>query len=274
MPSTFTQLSFREILLREFDTRKKKNGSYSLRAFARDLEIPAPKLSLALRGKKGFSHERAKRITEKLLLGEEESELFIELVRAEHARSHMERSQAREKVKSLRTVNAYSTIELERFRIISDWYHFAILELSDLNHFNPEPKWIAEKLDISLEEAKDAIQRLFDFGFVVKTVDGKWKRTENHLATSNGIPSSEIREYHRQIIGKAQESIEKTTFNRRDLSAMTMSIDEKNYQKATQLIKKFRRDLTKIMQDSSARNRVYCLSIQFFPLDKETNEKV
>lgn len=270
MPA-FTQLSFREILLREFDLRKKKNSSYSLRAFARDLEIPAPKLSLALRGKKGFSHERAKRITEKLLLGEEESELFVELVRAEHARSHMERSQAREKVKNLRTVNAYATVELERFRIISDWYHFAMLELSDLSNFESDPTWIAEKLDLNIDVVKVAVQRLFAFGLITETEDGKWKRSENHLATSSPVPSREIREYHRQILGKAQDSIEKVSIEQRDLSAMTMSMDEKNYQKAVQLIKKFRRSLTKVMQDSGPRNRVYCLSIQFFPMDK-TNE--
>ncbi len=42
-------------LLHEFTAVKSKNPNYSLRAFARDLDIPFSSFIQALRGKKGFS---------------------------------------------------------------------------------------------------------------------------------------------------------------------------------------------------------------------------
>jgi plasmid maintenance system antidote protein VapI len=48
---------FKDFINREFDLRSSKNGSYSLRAFARDLGISPQRLSHLLSGKKGISKD-------------------------------------------------------------------------------------------------------------------------------------------------------------------------------------------------------------------------
>jgi plasmid maintenance system antidote protein VapI len=83
-----TQMTYQHFLLSEFESRKIRNSSCFLRAYARDLGLAAPKLSEILRGKCGLSEKSAQLITKKLNLSNEETQLFINLVNAKHARSH------------------------------------------------------------------------------------------------------------------------------------------------------------------------------------------
>ena len=51
-------------------------------------------------------------------------------------------------------------MSIDKFSVISEWYHYAILELTYVSGFKADYKWIARKLSITVEEAKVAIERL------------------------------------------------------------------------------------------------------------------
>jgi len=267
-------LDYRQILLRELSSRMRRNPRYSLRAFARDLQIPAPKLSQALRGIKGFSAQRAQAIAEKLNLSANEKELFIDLVDSEHSRSRVGREQAKERVAQKTKDDGFAELDLERFQIISDWFHFAILELTDVKDFKSEPKWISQRLGISLEETKKAVERLLDFGLLTKNKKGLLEQTHADLATPSGIPSRPIREQHSQLLYKADKALDRFSVNERDFSAITLAISTQEIPKAKKLIKEFRRKFNKEMQIAPEKDRVYCIGIQFFPLDEKNGGNV
>jgi hypothetical protein len=48
--------------------------------------------------------------------------------------------------------------------MISDWYHFAILDLTRLDDFQPEPAWVSRKLGLTVSEVKIAVERLLRLG--------------------------------------------------------------------------------------------------------------
>jgi plasmid maintenance system antidote protein VapI len=54
------------ILTREFEQRRERKPSYSLRAFARFIELDPSHLSKVFRGQRGLSQERASAIFRKL----------------------------------------------------------------------------------------------------------------------------------------------------------------------------------------------------------------
>jgi uncharacterized protein (TIGR02147 family) len=263
-----SSINYRQVLIRELASRTRRNPSYSLRAFARDLNIPAPKLSQALRGIKGFSAERANAIANHLALSTSEKELFIDLVQSEHARSQTHREEAKKRVAQKTENDGFCELDLERFQIISDWFHFAILELTDVKTFESSPEWISERLGISLTETKAAVERLLDFGLLTKNRKGDLQQTFADLATPSGIPSRSIREQHYQLLKKADKALDTFSVNERDFSAITLAIASEDIPKAKNLIKVFRRKFNKEMQSSPEKDRVYCISIQFFPLDK------
>lgn len=264
------ELNYRIFLEEELKTRKKRNPGYSLRAFARDLSIPAPKLSEILRGMSGLSATSAGRLADKLHLTEEEKKWFVSAVVANHGRSKRDRAQALQAISEIKHSQSFDEINLERFKIVADWYHFALLELTEVEGFNSEVGWISKKLGIDEVVTQQAIERLIDFGLLIKDDSGCLRQTQANLATPSGIPSREIRKHHSQILMKAQDSLENTSVEKRDFSALTMAFDESQIEEAKALIKEFRRNFDRLMKEGqSSKKRVYSLAVQFFPLDQE-----
>lgn len=262
--------SYRNIISRELEARKRRRVGYSLRAFARDLKIPAPKLSQVLSGVCGISPKRAKNIATVIGLSTEEKDFFISLVEAEHSRSPVDRKRAQEKIEKLAEDDGFASLSIERFKIISDWYHAALLELPKLQNFISSSKWIASRLGIDKKLVEAALERLVDFGLLeVDAKNSKLIRTNNYLATPSGIPSREIREHHSQILSKADQALDLVPISERDYSSMTMAIDATKIDEAREKLRNFRREFCKDIQQGEHKDRVYCLSIQFFPLDKK-----
>ena len=123
--------SYVDILKGEFERRKLLNPSYSLRAFARDLSMSPPRLSQILSGKHGLSVKAAGEISKKLKLDDESHQWFCDSVGALHARGGKERREFQAKIKKIKEkTKKFTKLQLEYFEVISDWYNFAILELT------------------------------------------------------------------------------------------------------------------------------------------------
>lgn len=265
------QLNYQSYLISEYESRKMRNSNYSLRAYARDIGVAGPKLSEILRGKCGLSEASARRIAVKIGLAEVETQTFVDLVNSRHARSAVLKTKAQENLKENKFHASYSELSIETFKIIADWFHFAILELTEVEDFISNTHWIAGRLNISPETAQAAVERLSDFG-LLDIRNKKWKQTHKALSTPSGIPSSEIKKHHRQILNKAEESLTHDAVSSRDFSNMTLAIPFEAYAEVQSEIKKFRRELTKKYSESINKDRVYSLAIQFFPLDKKVKD--
>jgi len=143
----------------------------------------------------------------------------------------------------------------------------AILELTEVKGFKSTFDFISKRLKITADKAKEAVERLEDLG-LLKKQDSKWVQTHADMATPSGIPSRVIRDYHRQILTKAEAALENIPVQERDFSAVTLTIAESQVKEAQEEIKKFRRNLVQqLTSKQDPKERVYCLSVQFFPLD-------
>src|SRR5436309_2305259 len=121
---------YRSILREELEQRCKANPRYSLRAFARDLGLSPSGLSRILREHQGLSGSSALRIARKMKMSSEETERFRNLVIAADGRSRDHRKAAQTQLAvEEESRRRFQRLELDVFRAISDWYHYAILEL-------------------------------------------------------------------------------------------------------------------------------------------------
>ena len=265
--------TYRTYLERELEHRRQKNPAYSLRAFARSLDVPAPKLSQIMRGLCGLSSQSATRLAEKLKLDKNDTYYFVTLVEAEHSRSEITRDMAKFVADGLRA-ERYDEISLEKFRIIAEWHFFALLELTEVKGFKSTPEWIAKRLGITVDKAKEAIELLLDHGLLKYAKGGKrLVQTQAQLATPSGVPSQSIRRHHTQILSKAIDSLEMVDIKERDFAAVTMSVDSSKIEEAKKAILQFRRKFCQDQQKASSKDRVYTLAIQFFPLDQNQETK-
>jgi uncharacterized protein (TIGR02147 family) len=106
-----------------------------------------------------------------------------------------------------------------------------------------------------------------DHGLLRRDKKNQLKATSEHLATPSGIPSRDLRNHHAQILRKAEEALERVPVEERDFSATTMAISASQLAAARAAMKEFRRTFCKGLQEIDPKDRVYCFSMQLFPLD-------
>lgn len=194
------------LLRQELAERKGRNPHYSLRAFARDLKINPASLSQLLAGKRTLSGKNIKKLAEHLSLSPKEIERLLNTSETK-----------RDKQKTLQ----YIELEDDHFKIISDWYYYAILNLAKIKN-QANPQWIAKRLGISKIEAEIAIERLQRLKLLeVK----KGKLVRKSLPLNFNTPSAALRKQNKQLIKLAGESVEKIPAQKRETSSMTFAID-------------------------------------------------
>lgn len=254
-----SQSYFRDCLRRELAARLDRNPRYSLRAFARSLDVPASTLSRALAGKRSISLEAAQRIAAALDLAPKEKAHFLDSLSETPTRRGASRA------------TEVSEVDEETFRVIADWQHYAILELTYLKAFRPEAGWIAKRLGISEMEASLALDRLLRLG-LLRWEGRKLKKTRRTLWKSpdGDAASQPMRRYQQQCLAKATDALDTIPFGKRTASAMTMPIDPAKLPLVRRMIEEF---ALEVCRTAAAGNMtdVYQLTIHFHSLLKGEN---
>lgn len=260
---------YRDILKSELSNRKIVNPSYSLRAFARDLGVAPPVLSSVMNGKKGFSADKARKIAMQMKLDKEQAELFITSAGLTHSRSKKEREEFLGEVEKIQSrAKKYTKINLDYFKVISDWYHFAILELTYLKNFKPEICWIANTLGITEQDASDAIKRLIKLD-LLSIKNGQWTDTFKFLATPDDIPSNALKKFHTQLLQKSINAVHEQNVEDREYGSHIIAIDKNDLPKLKEHIREFSSRFEMLASKSNEKSHVYCMGVQLYNLTKD-----
>lgn len=261
-------LQYQDFLLEEFKARRARNPNYSLRAFARDLGMPASKLSQNLRGLCGISVAKAETIADRLQMRQDDRQLFLALVESQHARSRVARQQAASALENIRR-DRMAELSLEKFSVIRDWYHMAILEMTEITTFRPDLNYMASRLDLPVDIVREAVARLSELG-LLNTEGPRWQQASSDLEMPSGGPSRAVREHHKQLLTKAIVAVDEVAAEEREYSSQTFAIAKSAIPELKNLIREFQRKAARLSQ-GAAKDEVYALTIQLFPLlEKES----
>lgn len=264
-------MKVQSLLRAELERRKKRNSTYSLRALARDTALSPSFLSCLLNGKRRVSVDQAVEIADRLGWGTKATKIFVAAARVETAKTGKSRRFAEKEQHFAEDKHRdFDRLRVDQFATIADWYHTAILELSDINGFVSSPAWVAKRLSITEAQATAAIDRLLRLKLLAVDERGVYVKQKNCAVAD--APSQAIRQFHRQHLKNAERAIEKFSFEERHISGITMSVDPANWEKATAMIRDFRSQLCAMME-SGDRSRVYHLGLQLFPLDHPSTER-
>lgn len=259
---------FRDYLTDALSIRQRKNPAYSMRAFARDLGMSAQKLNQVLKKKCGLSPQAASEIASKIGLTSSQRELFVALVESRHHRSRTVRELARNRVEKLLSRLDFEKIPKSSLNLFESWTLLAAYLLVDVDDFSSERSWIASRLGISAEQVREAYDKLFEAGLLTE-VDGKWKRSRVALDFSFDGSSKILQNYYRQLWARAEFTMEGERPENREFSASTISVSLDDVEFVRQEMEAFRKNLIQsIAKRPGNAERVYALTMQFFPLDR------
>lgn len=258
-----TEANFATFLNSELVRRQNTNSSYSLRAFARDLNIEPSLLSKILRKKIPVTLKMLERLAPSAGLHEPDLAVYREYVKSFEGIKHLDTLQDKQ-------------IRHEEFKLIQDWYHITIVELTLLSDFEPSAAWIAKKLRITESEASMAVERLIALGFLEGTADGGFKKSSHGSPglriVSDDYPSyiTALRQAIHQFGDKAMTAMHEISPAQRANTTLTVAIDASLVSEAKKRIINFTRTLVdELEKKSKTKNHVYELMVSFFPLTKD-----
>ncbi len=210
-------------------------------------------LSKVINGKSGINVTQATKIIEKLKPLDEDANRLLNDI-------HPLIGLNRESIDSTEKTR----LREDEFKLISDWYHFAILSLCRLQDNKADPLWIAAQIGIDADTADSALLRLKRLELVM-TKRNKMYRTSNPITTSKDIPSESIKSYHKQNLILAAQKLDSVPIDKRDFASITTAVDPKKINKAKKMIVDFI-DKLSIEMSSKTPSEVYTLSVHLFPL--------
>lgn len=242
---------FRQILQKEFLSRIKRNPSYSLRAYAKSLEINDSTLSKILNQQMPVTKKRFEHLSKRIPMDLNDD--FFAM-----------------------NDKQFLDLDIQKLRMLSNWYYPAILELTKTNDFENNSKSIAYRLGLSIHEVKMAISDLVDLKLLLEDGEGNLSCTENYIW--DGDLNEEVRLAHRniqrQFLRKADETMFSVAPNLKENASLTVACDPDLTSEVKKKIEKFQQELDEfIMNNNKQVKEVYQLNINFFPLTNPKEKK-
>jgi uncharacterized protein (TIGR02147 family) len=264
----FNHDNYRSFLRETLVERTSKNPNYSLRAFARNLGVAPSSLSEVLKGKKNISIDSAKRIAGILRLNQKATQYLCLLAELEIVKSESRRNEICAKLYQLNPESKTAQIALDSFKMISDWYHYPIMELTTMKSFKFTASNIAVRLGISGFEAESAISRLKRLGLIERVGTGRYRKCASVVSAESPQPHEGLRIFHKQMLEKAIVSLETQSPQQKAIGSETFAFDEKLLPKAKELIDEFFSGMQWLAGKNGNPTHIYHLGVQFLQLTK------
>lgn len=254
-----------KLLKTYFERKKAARPGFTLRNFAKILKVAPSFASRLLTGQKAIPLSRLDELAEVLELDPT-------------ALRHLKRALVEETLKihgldveellDIQATKKYQLAPKSQFSVLNPWYHIAIMDLTTCSNFKKDNDWIAKRLKISKYQVEESIRLLIQQGLLSETKKG-YTKVKEKIRLSLNESNIEIRKFHAQMIEKAKEELLKNTtkasFDRREISGITIAANPKNIAKARQRLVEALHEVAEIISEGECTD-LFQLNTQLFSL--------
>jgi len=260
---------YRDFLKAYYERRKKEMPLFSYRMMGEKLGLDASYLFRVLQKKQHLPSHAIPMAKELLGLSGRAAEYFDILVASAQTKDAKKKAELAEQAVALRDVERKSISESE-LRFLSEWWIAVVRAYIEISGGVVNEHEIANALRPKITEAqvKDAVELLKDLGLVTRLTSGKLKLSNAHLTVSGPDKAKAVRQFQRQVLSLASDSLENVPVEERDVSTLTVAVDAECFEDLREIIKEFRRLVQKRVDESSHPDRVMQLSMAFYPVTK------
>jgi uncharacterized protein (TIGR02147 family) len=240
------QAALQALLRDQLSLSQAKNPAYSVRAFAKRLDIGLGTLSEVLSGKRALSLKSTLKVLDRLAVTPSERAQVLKGPKQELSYT-------------------YTQLQADHYFILSEWYYFAILSLVKTADFKSTALHVSERLGISKALAKQAIDRLIRAN-LLKFENKKLVRTSTAIQSTDGIPNLAIRKSHYQNLERARIALDEHPFGTFDASWLTFAFSPSDFAAAKTKIREFQDEFAEQFSTQKNASEVYRLAMQLFSL--------
>lgn len=247
-----------------FQRRCHRNRRYSLRAYARDLNLSCGLLSEFLRGKRHLSDNSLFELGSSLKLSDAEIR-YLKAIAKNGKNGHPPSQHLAERA-VLRREAAYAPMN-------SDEWPGAELNLREFSLVIVASLWDGFSLpdvrllfpDSSIEDIHRACLKLQELGWLAETSD-IWRAPYGFLRSRGTDPSSGIRAFHRQLLEAGLSHLDHSPVDERFYYASLFSLSSREYQGLCKAIEGFVLDRSDSIDTRDEHDRIYALGFQLLPI--------
>jgi uncharacterized protein (TIGR02147 family) len=229
---------------------KAKNPRLSHRFFAKKLGVSSGALSEILKGKRKISDKLAQKIAERLNMDPRTRDKFL---------NPRENSPSGE-------IYDFLQIEDDQFHLISEWWHYAILNLVKSDHCQHKISWFAERLELPEKTVSEALNRMLRLGMLTFQKK-KYVRKQSNYKTSDNILNLSIRKSNLEDMELLRDHLATLPVEERDLTSITMLLKPEQMQEFKKWIRAAQDRFASKFETTDS-STAYRLTVGLFPLKK------
>lgn len=267
MGGNFGYIEYREILKIGYETRKAAQPQFTYKALGDILGLDQGATFRVLNKERHLPARCVSRAIDFLELSGREGEYFVLMT-----------SYARERDKAARRAILHKAIEFrdvqrrrmkeEEISLLRDWWVVAVCSAIEVLGGRAVPEELAARITptIELAEIQRSIDLLLDLGIAKKVLGGNLRIVDQHLTTDAAEGRVAVAQFQQNIMRLASESVARFPRELRDISTLTISVDEPAFQDVREIIKDCRRRIQKRISNVEQPDRVLQLAFALFPL--------
>jgi uncharacterized protein (TIGR02147 family) len=233
----------------------RRNPRFSLRSFAKQLGIDHSTLSQVLRSRRRLSARALEAVGKSMGLSEEAIRAY-----AQSLKKKLNSKSVSEDIRSFR-------FDLDTFQLLSVWYHYAILELIQVQGFTTDSRWIGNTLGIAVEDVNVALQRLLRLGLLEMSGRDCWiDKSGDAEFHGDALTEAASNQMNQEIHELAAYAIKRVSSQNRVHRQMVLAMDSTRLPRLKMLADEFMKELRTLVSESDTKDDVYQVEISLFPV--------
>jgi uncharacterized protein (TIGR02147 family) len=267
MPTVFDVMDYRDLLHSYYEERKSQMPLYSYRMLGSKLGLDASQLFRILQKEQHLPSRCVPMAKDMLCLTGRPAEYFDLLIAASRSRSQQKKQELLDKAFALRDVRRHELSEKE-LQFLGQWWIATVRALLEVTRGNADPALIARSIipPITEDQAREAIELLKDLGMVTRLPSEKLALAETHLTVSGPAKAQAVRQFQKQVMQLGANSLDTIPVEQRDISTLTMAVDEECLQELKEMAREFRRQVQKRVEECAGPDRIMHLNMALFPV--------
>lgn len=251
---------------------KAHRRGFSYRSFSLKAGFSSPSfLKLVADGQRNLSAESVERVATGLGLDRREAEAFAVLVELGQAPTDSLKNRAYTKLARLVQRDPVKRLEAAQFEAYSHWYTMVLREMAALPDFDDAADALARRLRYKTrpEEVQRGLDNLVALGLLVRGPDGRLAQADRNLTTGPEVRSLAVRNFHRQMLNRVIEALDRVPLSERNVSGVTVPLSRRQYARVVELLQTLRREVLAIaedVQDDDDPREVHQLAFGLIPL--------
>ena len=275
-PEIFHFTNLEAYLGRYFQYRKALNPSFSYALWARKLGVKSPAtLHMVTKGQRSPGKNLIIKFKKDLALNHDQARYFEILVGLKKHKHHLAPSlELMKELEAQHPDKGFKLIEHDQFKLISNWYCWALLEMVTLKGFKEDPKWIVEKFEFEVSETdvREALATMERMQLFGRDRNGKLIRTAKPLVAGTDRADEAIQKFHENTLKNALQSLNKHSVEQRNFESLTLCMSQEKLPEAKKAIREFMENFCRQFDDPTA-DQVHQLELAVIPLTQKFQEK-